>query len=461
MTKFKVGEAPRTSLSLLVSYNVILWLMVSLVFGIKMGLSLALSSMPAMSWLNNFYPDGQKVTFQLLSKSTQLLSFISALGLIFIIVLFIGTTCYIAYLRTFKAHVIQGLKQQFADGTTTNVLGLQPNATVPTPRVAEVEKLGNLIVSAKIEVPIKGRFNADKVSILPLSSAVLKNFIVESLAVSDDQNNMYLKLRNMRYSRQIIAENAYDLAPKNNHTFSLMKGVNWDVLKAPHAVISGVTGSGKSYFVYSLVYQALKMNAEVIVIDPKSDDLSTLEGAVSAVAISPEEALTTLDKVVRRLHQRQEKIRLKKLVAKNPQDVSALSTGERPIIVFIDELAALQAAVSNDRQKSQQLEASLKTITLLGRSSMINIVFILQQANAKNIPTEAREQAGLKVLLGNSTTETRRFLLPGQDLATTDFPRNSGKGYYTLDGVTKGAAELIETPTIKFNIFHEISRLRE
>lgn len=53
-------------------------------------------------------------------------------------------------------------------------------------------------------------------------------------------------------------------------------------MKAPHALITGVTGGGKTYFLFYMIRELFKRNAEVRLLDPKVSDLSFMKNVIGA-----------------------------------------------------------------------------------------------------------------------------------------------------------------------------------
>lgn len=58
-------------------------------------------------------------------------------------------------------------------------------------------------------------------------------------------------------------------------TVPIMDLISWDFVKSPHAIITGVSGSGKSYFLRYL-FMVCSLIGEVIAIDPKASDLARI-----------------------------------------------------------------------------------------------------------------------------------------------------------------------------------------
>lgn len=54
-------------------------------------------------------------------------------------------------------------------------------------------------------------------------------------------------------------------------------GQTYNMIKTPHILISGGTGSGKSVFISWFVLELLKRQTELYIVDPKHSDLSALK----------------------------------------------------------------------------------------------------------------------------------------------------------------------------------------
>ncbi|HEY4398900.1 MAG TPA: FtsK/SpoIIIE domain-containing protein [Lactobacillaceae bacterium] len=352
---------------------------------------------------------------------------------------------------------VRNFRAKIADGNLPNVLGLVNGGKVPKVKLANVVYDKNRVITMTLNIPINGLFNPDKIDVSTLNSGLLKEFVIIKQTVTKNQKTLQLLLQNVTYSRRIIATQPADLQPIDKYTLRLMDGVSWH-LSHPSAIISGNSGSGKSYMVGSLIYQAWQAGHEIYIVDPKQDALSVMGSYMQGSAITADETIALLTEVVAKMEARQAYIAQEMGAHQDPFNVNAIMLDMTPIMVFIDEVSALMASVATDKKKRDQLQSLLTTLTVKGRSAMVHMVFITQQANAQNISTEIREQASLKVLLGDSIPAARQFLMPGQELPKTDFGRGTGLGYYVLDGQTDLNAELLETATLEFEPFKEIVR---
>lgn len=197
------------------------------------------------------------------------------------------------------------------------------------------------------------------------------------------------------------------------------KTINWRA--APHMVISGRTGTGKTTLMGYLMAVTLTRGYRVAVCDPKRQDFARLQAADNQcqIARKPQECLQLLKQMD------QEMARRMAFSSQHP------GTEFVQQFIMIDELAALRASLSAKEQK--QLAATLKRLVLQGRAFQMHLVIGIQQANAQELPTEIREQLGTRVLLGNSTPAEQKFLFTDGVQVTAD-DQNPYQGLCAVNG---------------------------
>ncbi|MFR2030009.1 MAG: FtsK/SpoIIIE domain-containing protein [Collinsella sp.] len=73
-------------------------------------------------------------------------------------------------------------------------------------------------------------------------------------------------------------ESAKKLATSSNGhwTIPLQPGLGWNIAQSPHVIVSGSTGSGKSYFTNYLIAMSAIKGCYLILADPKRSDLSAM-----------------------------------------------------------------------------------------------------------------------------------------------------------------------------------------
>jgi DNA segregation ATPase FtsK/SpoIIIE-like protein len=225
----------------------------------------------------------------------------------------------------------------------------------------------------------------------------------------------------------------------------LQRGVTWDLRRAPHAIVAGVTGAGKTYFTSYLIAALALQGSLVYVADPKNADLASLADVMPGgrVASSTEGIGTLLGETLDIMQTRYAAMR-------DERWRRGLLTGDfadfgYPAVVFvIDEMAAYESTL--DRKAREVFDAGIKSLTLQGRAAGVELISVMQSPNAGNISTESRSQMGLKVYLGNSSGIEQRMLF-GDGFTFPNRLYRPGQGLYMLAGQTN-SPQLLETPRI-------------
>lgn len=145
-----------------------------------------------------------------------------------------------------------------------------------------------------------------------------------------------------------------------------------DIASAPHVLIAGTTGSGKSVtmhdIIVSLIYKNTPATAEFYLIDPKMIELSLYENIplVKRCDFTPAAALATLAT----LHNDMMK-RYKAMRRAGVRDIAG--TGYKRIYIFIDEIADLMFTNKKDTEKY------ISSIARLGRAAGFHIIAATQR----------------------------------------------------------------------------------
>lgn len=165
-----------------------------------------------------------------------------------------------------------------------------------------------------------------------------------------------------------------------------------DLAKAPHMLIAGTTGSGKSIFLYSILVSLLQQysadDLELLIVDPKQTDFQFFDGLPhlrgghvltdAGEAIAALEAINTIDK--------QERTELLKTAGS--RDIEAYNAKNpthkmKRLVVVIDEYADLvQAAELQGRDVRKTFESNLCMLAQRVRNLGIHLVIATQQPRA-------------------------------------------------------------------------------
>lgn len=238
----------------------------------------------------------------------------------------------------------------------------------------------------------------------------------------------------------------------------LMDLIGWNYTRSPHAIITGVSGSGKSYFL-KFLYQACSAVGEVIAVDPKGSDLARLAKQNGAKIVIPpflgdhsssgisgrflQEVIDTLKNVELTMYERQGQLyRSTQRVSTDYRELNF-----KPIFVFIDELAALMTGAN--KQVKTDFQETLTRLVVLGREAGIYLVLSMQSARAEYLPTIVRDSISLRVQLGRINSENTRFLFPELSEMPMVPIGGKGSGIMSIAGDPRYAGiEPLLTPTI-------------
>ena len=159
-----------------------------------------------------------------------------------------------------------------------------------------------------------------------------------------------------------------------------------DIAKAPHMLIAGSTGSGKSVclniMLLSLLYKNSPDDVKLILIDPKKVEFAIYEGIphlmLPSVITEPEKAVGALNWAVNEMEHRYRLLQQVKLRDIGEYNTSEeVKNGERDklpyIIIVVDELADLMAVVK------REIEEKIQRLAAKARSAGIHLVLATQR----------------------------------------------------------------------------------
>ena len=167
-----------------------------------------------------------------------------------------------------------------------------------------------------------------------------------------------------------------------------------DISKAPHMLIAGTTGSGKTIFLYSIIVSLLKKypleDIEFLIVDPKQTDFVFFEDLPNLygghVVIDAEEAL----ELIRRINDVDKEERMTKIRSCRSRDIDSYNEKNpenrmKRLVIIVDEYADLiQTAEMQGNRK--EFEKFLSMLAQKVRSLGIHMIIATQRPSA-NIVT--------------------------------------------------------------------------
>ena len=172
--------------------------------------------------------------------------------------------------------------------------------------------------------------------------------------------------------------------------------IRWDIAEAPHMMISGPTGGGKTVYVKLLLAQLLNAGAAVTICDFKGHN--DLRGIVKDFAAGAE-----CDACLSRFCADFERAR------------EQGGATERKHVLIFDEFGSF--ATTKSKKDFDDLMREISNIIFMGRSYGYSIILTAQRFDAETIRTSLREQFGIKVYMGPSISQqSATMLFPNSDL---------------------------------------------
>lgn len=173
-----------------------------------------------------------------------------------------------------------------------------------------------------------------------------------------------------------------------------------DMLKQPHLLIAGATGSGKSVVINGILYTALYNSpaaVELILIDPKRVELIDYAQLPHTLKYASEpgdmvQALEHGKEIMERRFQNMAKRHIKEW-------------DRGHVYIIIDELADLMLT------NRKQVQPLLQRIAQLGRAARVHIIAATQCPLAKVIPTEIKANFDSRLGLRTASQQDSRNII--------------------------------------------------
>lgn len=227
----------------------------------------------------------------------------------------------------------------------------------------------------------------------------------------------------------------------NEERVLLGKHMTWNWRSAPHGLITGGTGSGKSYFLLFLFKCFNSIHADIRIIDPKKSDLYKLGIFLSVpTACEPNQ--------IAKLLRETEEVMDQRYMDMEQIGADYYTLGLNPCFIFFDEAMAFFGGSADEKLKKECRKALL-SIVAKGRQAGVNVILSAQRPDTEFLGGGAvRDQLGMRVALGN-LSRTGIEMVYGNDYKDIK-PRFSGKGegLIYVDGFTHEPMEF-KTPRLR------------
>ena len=193
-----------------------------------------------------------------------------------------------------------------------------------------------------------------------------------------------------------------------------------DLRKAPHLMVAGTTGSGKSVFLHSIItsmlYKATPQDLRFIMIDPKMLELSGYEDIphlLHPVVTNPKKAAAALKWAVKEMETRYKLLsdigvrdidsyneKIKKI-----KDYDSSSDNLPFIVIIIDELADLMFVAPNE------IKESITRLSQMARAAGIHLVVASQRPSADVVAGLIKANFPARISFAVSSKTDSRIIL--------------------------------------------------
>lgn len=208
--------------------------------------------------------------------------------------------------------------------------------------------------------------------------------------------------------------------------------IAWDIDKAPHLLMTGSTGGGKSVFERNIIFHCLlhPKKFSIIGIDLKKVELSPYakyEDVVWSISKTVEEASKSINTVRESMLNRY--TYMEEVGVNHYTD---LPTSERAIILLIDEALMLleENGVESDEEASvkREMRKHLLDISRLGRAAGVHLVLSTQLPRESFLSKEFKENIPARLVAGRVYPDHSEITL-GNDEATK-MSKIRGRAYF-------------------------------
>lgn len=285
----------------------------------------------------------------------------------------------------------------------------------------------NILEWRKRQVEIETALNCN---ILRVETAKNTNQIIKLHTVPASEG---IK-ENLPWSNEYIKEKDFILAVGEG----ILDEVTFDLNKYPHALIAGVTGSGKSVILRCMLWQCIKKGAKIYMIDFKGGvEFGKQYEAFGEVITDRKSALELTKELVKEMKLRLEVFR--KYGVKNITEYNEMFP-DKPlarIVLVCDEIAEMldkTGLAKADAAIFYEIEKELSSIARLARAPGINMILATQRPDAKVLVGQIKNNLPIRIS-GRMVDTVASEMVLGNNKAST-LGDTLGRFMYTIGSDT-------------------------
>jgi DNA segregation ATPase FtsK/SpoIIIE, S-DNA-T family len=246
------------------------------------------------------------------------------------------------------------------------------------------------------------------------------------VVVTIEQNKLLLAV--VKHDREPIWVNDYPSSGTNVFVGLDIFGnpIHTDLVEMPHLLVGGTTGSGKSVFNNSLIYQLAKQNKpeqlKLILCDPKQVEFAPWAN-LPHMLIDPLTNVSHMYEVIQWLIKEMEK-----RYAKMRQAGTRIKLPEMPyIFCFVEELADIKLSSYGD-----DVERYLQNLAQKSRATGIHLILATQRPDANTITGTLKSNIPSRIAFSVASGTDSRIILD-----STGAENLTGRGHFLFRPIGK------------------------
>ena len=290
-----------------------------------------------------------------------------------------------------------------------------------------------------------------------------KNYAVIDFVESDDTLSFNFTLEDVNIIKTFTPKSLKEVKTDSCYKIKLQNDLIWQLNKAQHGIISGVTNSGKTTTIFQIILSCFLngvndikndiKDGSLYLVDPKNE-FTALNSFYSNIYSDIPAIFEMLEEVNNNLEKRQKYI--SEMIAKTGKlGATAYDFDIKCDIIIIDELTSLISSIPTSKKEEFNQDRFYRLISQIiqrGRSSGVYIIFAGQNFNSETLKIAIRNAPAFRLLLGDGTQEDYKFIFSNNTETIKRGLPAPFMGYYTLSGLVNNPQRFYVPNLHKYNL---------
>lgn len=183
--------------------------------------------------------------------------------------------------------------------------------------------------------------------------------------------------------------------------------IHFDLRTAPHTLVAGATGSGKSVFISNLIWQLKTLpEAKLALLDPKMVELQRFADDTTQYADQPKEIRDVLRRLVKEMNARYKRLQAQKVNSLALYNQKAAKP-DHYLFVIIDEYGDL----SSHRAYGEEIQTLVLLLAQKARAAGIHIILTTQRPSTKIITGDIKANFPTRIAFKTATATDSQVIL--------------------------------------------------